>query len=193
MRLEIAPSGALAAAEATFSTWDRDSAGSDEIAASGVGQRDFETRRWINRENGRDISAVRSSIRTRWTGRESDDDPDCGLIDSRVSAFPGREIDWDRRSSTFISERSIRRIKMTEPPLQTNKVWAVMLYSNSGEVMGGVRTAPHLFRTHQQAMAEASLGSLTRPSLGSVSMMTSTPPNCRITQPTCAVGCYQRN
>ena len=36
---------------------------------------------------------------------------------------------------------------MTEPPLQTNKVWAVMLYSNSGDVIGGVRTAPHLFRT----------------------------------------------
>ena len=46
-------------------------------------------------------------------------------------------------------------MKITEPPLQTNKVWAVMLYSNSVEVMGGVRTAPHLFRTHQQAMSEA--------------------------------------
>jgi hypothetical protein len=46
-------------------------------------------------------------------------------------------------------------MKMTEPPLQTNKVWAVMLYSNSVEVMGGVRTAPYLFRTHQQAMSEA--------------------------------------
>ena len=44
---------------------------------------------------------------------------------------------------------------MTEPLSQTNKLWAVMLYSNSAEVMGGVRTAPHLFRTHQQAMAEA--------------------------------------
>ena len=44
---------------------------------------------------------------------------------------------------------------MTEPLLVTNKLWAVMLYSNSEEVMGGVRTAPHLFRTHQQAMAEA--------------------------------------
>jgi hypothetical protein len=30
---------------------------------------------------------------------------------------------------------------MTGPPLQTNKVWAVMLYSNSGDVIGGVRTA----------------------------------------------------
>ena len=39
---------------------------------------------------------------------------------------------------------------MTEPPLQTNKVWAVMLYSNSGDVIGGVRTAPHLFRTREQ-------------------------------------------
>ena len=38
-----------------------------------------------------------------------------------------------------------------------------------------------------------SLGSLTRPSLGSVSIMTSTPPNCRIIQPTCAVGCYHRD
>jgi hypothetical protein len=46
-------------------------------------------------------------------------------------------------------------MKMTEPPLQTNKVWAVMLYSNSGDVIGGVRTAPHLFRTCKQAMAEA--------------------------------------
>ena len=44
---------------------------------------------------------------------------------------------------------------MTEPPLQTNKVWAVMLYSNSAEVVGGVRTAPHLFRSREQAMAEA--------------------------------------
>src|SRR5204862_3550399 len=35
------------------------------------------------------------------------------------------------------------------------------------------------------------LGSLTRPSLGSVSMRTSTPPNCRIIQPTSAVGCYR--
>jgi hypothetical protein len=46
-------------------------------------------------------------------------------------------------------------MKMTESPLQTNKVWAVMLYSNSGEVVGGVRTAPHLFRSREQAMAEA--------------------------------------
>jgi hypothetical protein len=46
-------------------------------------------------------------------------------------------------------------MKMTEPPLQTNKVWAVMLYSNSGDVIGGVRTAPHLFRTREKAMAEA--------------------------------------
>jgi hypothetical protein len=30
-----------------------------------------------------------------------------------------------------------------------------MLYSNSGDVIGGVRTAPHLFRTREQAMAEA--------------------------------------
>jgi hypothetical protein len=44
---------------------------------------------------------------------------------------------------------------MTEPPLGTNKVWAVMLYSNSGDVIGGVRTAPRLFRTREQAMAEA--------------------------------------
>ena len=44
---------------------------------------------------------------------------------------------------------------MTEPPLQTNKVWAVMLYSNSGDVRGGVRTAPHLFRSREQAMAIA--------------------------------------
>jgi len=48
-----------------------------------------------------------------------------------------------------------REDKMNEPPLQANKVWAVMLYSNSGDVIGGVRTAPHLFRTHEQAMAEA--------------------------------------
>ena len=39
-----------------------------------------------------------------------------------------------------------REDKMNEPPLQANKVWAVMLYSNSGDVIGGVRTAPHLFR-----------------------------------------------
>src|ERR1700719_4737157 len=68
------------------------------------------------------------------------------------------ERDHDRgdgRSSTVISVRSIGRMKMTEPPLQTNKVWAVMLYSNSGDVRGGVRTAPHLFRTREQAMAEA--------------------------------------
>ena len=44
---------------------------------------------------------------------------------------------------------------MTESPLQTSKVWAVMLYSNSAEVVGGVRTAPHLFRSREQAMAEA--------------------------------------
>ena len=44
---------------------------------------------------------------------------------------------------------------MTESPLQTSKIWAVMLYSNSAEVVGGVRTAPHLFRTREQAMAEA--------------------------------------
>src|ERR1700736_345662 len=68
------------------------------------------------------------------------------------------ERDHDRgdgRSSTVISVRSIGRMKMTEPPLQTNKVWAVMLYSNSGDVIGGVRTAPHLFRTREQAIAEA--------------------------------------
>ena len=28
---------------------------------------------------------------------------------------------------------------MTESPLETNKVWAVMLYSNSGDVIGGLR------------------------------------------------------
>src|SRR3984893_17997438 len=75
------------------------------------------------------------------------------------------ERDHDRgdgRSSTVISVRSIGRMKMTEPPLQTNKVWAVMLYSNSGDVIGGVRTAPHLFRTRDQAMAEAVAWGATR-------------------------------
>ena len=100
---------------------------------------------------------------------------------------------WVGRSSTVISVRPIGRMKMTESPLQTNKVWAVMLYSNSGDVIGGVRTALTCSGLANKPWPKPSLGSLTTPSLGSVSMMTSTPPNYRITLPTSVVGCYRRD
>ena len=44
---------------------------------------------------------------------------------------------------------------MTEPPLQTNKVWRSCSTLTPDHVIGGVRTAPHLYRTREQAMAEA--------------------------------------